>query len=119
MAFVGESARFRRMKCTRNAFLSLIASLTILAAAPAQKKYDTGVTDNEIRIGNIAAYTGWGKEYGAVAHAEAAYFQMISDRGGIKGRKINFISLDNGSEVAKTLDLAKQLVEKDQVLLIF
>jgi branched-chain amino acid transport system substrate-binding protein len=61
----------------------------------------------------------WRKEYGAIARAEAAYFQMINDRGGINGRKINFISLDNGSGVAKTLDLAKQLVEKDQVLLIF
>lgn len=93
-----------------NAFLSLIAGLTILAAAPAQKTYDPGATDNEIKIGNIAAYTGWGKEYGAIARAEAAYFQMINDRGGVNGRKINFISLDNGSEVE---------VEKDQVLLIF
>lgn len=93
-----------------NAFLSLIAGLTILAAAPAKKTYDPGATDNEIKIGNIAAYTGWGKEYGAIARAEAAYFQMINDRGGVNGRKINFISLDNGSEVE---------VEKDQVLLIF
>ena len=107
------------MKCTRSAFLILIASLMILAAASAQKKYDPGATDSEIKIGNIAAYTGWGKEYGAIARAEAAYFQMINDRGGVSGRKINFISLDNGSEVAKTLDLAQQLVEKDQVLLIF
>lgn len=107
------------MKCARNAFLSLIAGLTILAAAPAQKKYDPGATDNEIKIGNIAAYTGWGKEYGAIARAEAAYFQMINDRGGVNGRKITFISLDNGSEVPKSHDLAKQLVEKDQVLLIF
>ena len=107
------------MKCARNAFLSLIASLTILAAARAQKKYDPGATDSEIKIGNIAAYTGWGKEYGAIARAEAAYFQMINDRGGVNGRKISFISLDNGSEVAKTLDVAKQLVERDQVLLIF
>jgi branched-chain amino acid transport system substrate-binding protein len=97
----------------------LIAGLTILAAAPAQKKYDPGATDNEIKIGNIAAYSGWGKEYGAIARAEAAYFQMINERGGVNGRKINFISLDNSSEVAKSLDLTKQLVEKDQVLLIF
>jgi ABC-type branched-subunit amino acid transport system substrate-binding protein len=87
----------------------LIAGLTILAAAPAQKKYDPGATDNEIKIGNIAAYSGWGKEYGAIARAEAAYFQMINERGGVNGRKINFISLDNSSEVAKALDLAKRL----------
>jgi branched-chain amino acid transport system substrate-binding protein len=96
----------------------IVVALIIVPLVSAQKKYDPGATDSEIKIGNIAAYSGWGKEYGAIARAEAAYFQMINDRGGINGRKINFISLDSGSEVAKTLDLAKQLVEKDQVLLI-
>ena len=70
MVFAGKSAEVHRVKCTRNAFLSLIVSLTILAAAPAQKKYDPGATDTEIKIGNIAAYTGWGKEYGAIARAK-------------------------------------------------
>jgi len=54
----------------------LLASVT-LVPAPAQKTYDPGVTDNEIKIGNITTYTGWAKEYGAVGRAEAAYFQMI------------------------------------------
>jgi len=96
----------------------LLASVT-LVPAPAQKTYDPGVTDNEIKIGNIMTYTGWAKEYGAVGRAEAAYFQMINDRGGIRGRKINFISVDDGSETAKSLDLARKLVEQDGVLLIF
>jgi branched-chain amino acid transport system substrate-binding protein len=97
----------------------LLVILMSVPAAMAQKAYDPGATDTEIKVGNIAAYTGWGKEYGAIASAEAAYFQMINDRGGINGRKINFISVDNGSEVAKNIDLAHQLVEQDGVLLVF
>jgi branched-chain amino acid transport system substrate-binding protein len=96
----------------------VLASVT-LAPALAQKTYDPGVTDHEIKIGNIMTYTGWAKEYGAVGRAEAAYFQMINDRGGIGGRKIDFISVDDGSEPGKAVDLARKLVEEDGVLLIF
>jgi branched-chain amino acid transport system substrate-binding protein len=102
-----------------------IALVMIFAAAGAaprvwsQKAYDPGASDTEIKIGNIAPYTGWGNEYAAVARAEAAYFQMINDRGGINGRKINFISLDSASEPSNALPLARKLVEEDKVLLIF
>ena len=102
--------------------LSAIASLGIvIVAAPtmAQKSYDPGASDAEIKIGNIAPYTGWGNEYASIARAEAAYFQMINERGGINGRRINFISVDNASEPSKSIDLARQLVEEDRVLLIF
>lgn len=102
--------------------LSAIGSLAAVmtaASATAQKSYDPGASDTEIKIGNIAPYTGWGKEYAAIARAEAAYFQMINDRGGVNGRKINFISVDNASEVPKSVDLARELVEEDKVLLIF
>lgn len=84
-------------------------ALTVSAAAAA----------GEIRIGNIAPYTGASQEYGAVAHAEAAYFRMINERGGINGRSINFISVDDGSDPAKALELARRLVEQDQVLALF
>jgi branched-chain amino acid transport system substrate-binding protein len=96
----------------------LLASVT---AAPtlAQKKYDVGATDSEIKIGNVVPYTGLFKEYGAMARAEAAYFQMINDRGGIHGRRINFISLDSESDAGKSADLARKLVEQEGVLLIF
>jgi branched-chain amino acid transport system substrate-binding protein len=99
-----------------------IASLAAAIAAPsatAQKSYDPGATDGEIKIGNIAPYTGWANPYAAVARAEAAYFQMINDRGGINGRKISFLSVDNASDPAQTSALASKLVEQDQVLLIF
>jgi ABC-type branched-subunit amino acid transport system substrate-binding protein len=106
-------------------FVSRVLAIALLVAAisagsaTAQKSYDPGATDTEIKIGNIAPYTSWGNQYGAVARAEAAYFQMINDRGGINGRKITFITVDNASDPTKSLDLATKLVEHDQVLLIF
>ena len=98
-----------------------IAAVVALAAgtAAAQKLYDPGASDTEIKVGNISSYTGVFAEYGAVARAEAAYFKMINDRGGIRGRKINFVSVDDGSDARKSPELARGLVERDQVLLIF
>jgi branched-chain amino acid transport system substrate-binding protein len=96
------------------------AALIVFAlatSAAAQKKYDPGATDTEIKIGNIMPYTGAFSEYGATGRAEAAYFQMINDQGGVNGRKIHFISLDSGSDTSKAIALAHQLVEQDQVLL--
>jgi branched-chain amino acid transport system substrate-binding protein len=100
---------------------AVVLGAAVMTATPlaAQKSYDAGASDTEIKIGNIAPYTGWGREYATVARAEAAYFQMINDRGGISGRKINFDSVDDGSEVAKSAELARKLVEDDKVLLIF
>jgi branched-chain amino acid transport system substrate-binding protein len=96
----------------------LASSLTAAQAAP-QKTIDPGVSEHEIKIGNITSYTGPAREFGAIGRAEAAYFQMINDRGGIRGRKINFISLDNGSDNGKSAELARKLVEEDGVLLLF
>jgi branched-chain amino acid transport system substrate-binding protein len=97
------------------------AALFVLAFAAeravAQKKYDPGATDSEIKIGNIMPYSGAFSEYGAIGRAEAAYFHMINDKGGVNGRKINFISVDSGSDSSKYVALAHQLVEEDQVLL--
>ncbi len=100
--------------------LAASAFATALAAAPAaaEKKYDPGATDTEIKIGNIVPYTGPYSEYGAEGRAEAACFRMINDRGGINGRKITFISVDGGT-AGKAVALARKLVEEDGVLLIF
>src|SRR5579863_4337998 len=87
------------------ALFALLALLTVGFAA-AQKAYDDGASDTEIKIGNIAPYTGWGKEYAAIAKAEAAYFQMVNDHGGVNGRKIVFLSEDNTSDLTKTTELA-------------
>jgi branched-chain amino acid transport system substrate-binding protein len=114
----------RRTKVRVNAYFILISAALLLAGGimakpPAPQKPSPGVTEKEIKIGNITSYTGAAREYGAIGRAEAAYFQMINDRGGINGRKIDFISVDNGSEPGKAADLARKLVEEDGVLLIF
>jgi branched-chain amino acid transport system substrate-binding protein len=93
------------------------AALFVFTLPAAQKKYDPGATDTEIKIGNIMPYTGAFSEYGSTGSAEAAYFQMINDQGGINGRKIKFITVDSSSDTAKSMALAHQLVEQDQVLL--
>ena len=101
-------------------FAATVFGIVLFATpAAAQKKYDPGATDTEIKIGNISPYTGMFSEYGAEGRAEAAYFQMINERGGINGRKINFVSVDDGSEANKSVELAHKLVEQDGVLLIF
>jgi branched-chain amino acid transport system substrate-binding protein len=93
----------------------LLLAITSLHAL-AQPRYDPGATDTEIKIGNIMPYTGGFSEYGATGRAEAAYFRMINDAGGINTRKINFISLDSGSDTDRAVALAHQLVEQDRVL---
>ncbi len=99
------------------------AALVILSAssnaALAQKKYDVGATDTEIKIGNIMPYSGPVSAYGVIGKTEAAYFNKINAEGGINGRKINFISYDDAYSPPKTVEQARKLVESDEVLLIF
>ncbi|MVT64988.1 ABC transporter substrate-binding protein [Bradyrhizobium pachyrhizi] len=89
------------------------------SAALAQKKYDTGASDTEIKIGNIMPYSGPASAYGVIGRTEAAYFKKINDAGGINGRKINFISYDDAYSPPKAVEQARKLVESDEVLLIF
>ncbi len=97
--------------------LGLLAATT--SGALAQKKYDTGATDTEIKIGNIMPYSGPASAYGIIGKTEAAYFKKINDDGGINGRKINFISYDDAYSPPKTVEQARKLVESDEVLFIF
>ena len=90
-----------------------------LPAAVAQKKYDPGASDTEIKIGQTMPYSGPASAYGALGKAEAAYFKKINDEGGINGRKIVFISLDDGYSPPKTVEATRRLVEQDEVLLMF
>src|SRR5437868_13569167 len=87
--------------------------------AAAEKKYDPGVTDSEIKIGNIMPYSGPLSAYALIGKVEAAYFNKINAEGGINGRKINFISYDDGFSPPKAVEQARKLVESDEVLLIF
>jgi len=95
--------------------------LAALAAAPAaaQKKYDTGATDTEIKIGNITPYSGPASAYGTIGKTIAAYLNKVNAEGGINGRKINFISYDDAYSPPKAVEQARKLVESDEVLLIF
>jgi branched-chain amino acid transport system substrate-binding protein len=102
----------------------MIAAATVVVAlagtpSAAQKKYGPGVTDSEIKIGNIMPYSGPASAYGEIGKAEAAYFRKINEEGGVNGRKINFISYDDAYSPPKTVEQARKLVESDEVLLIF
>src|SRR5919202_2530807 len=101
----------------------LSTALVVVAAsssgALAQKKYDTGATDSEIKIGNIMPYSGPASAYGVIGKTEEAYFRKINAEGGINGRKINFISYDDAYSPPKAVEQARKLVESDEVLLIF
>ncbi len=102
-------------------FSSSAALVFLVATSPvqAQKKYDPGASDAEVRIGNIMPYSGPASAYGTIGKVEAAYFRKINDEGGINGRKINFISVDDGYSPPKAVEMARRLVEQDEVLLIF
>jgi branched-chain amino acid transport system substrate-binding protein len=87
--------------------------------ALAQKKYDSGASDTEIKIGNIMPYSGPASAYGVIGKTEAAYFNKINAEGGINGRKINFITYDDGYSPPKAVEQARKLVESDEVLVVF
>ena len=98
--------------------LAASVSVALTGSAFAQKKYDTGATDKEIKIGNIMPYSGPASAYGVIGTIEAAYFKMINDQGGINGRKINFITYDDGYSPPKAVEQARKLVESDEVLFL-
>jgi branched-chain amino acid transport system substrate-binding protein len=93
-------------------------SAALGSTAFAQKKYDTGASDTEIKIGNIMPYSGPASAYGVIGKMEEAYFKMINDQGGINGRKINYITYDDGYSPPKAVEQARKLVESDEVLFI-
>ena len=99
-----------------------IAGITALAVggpALAQKKYDPGASDKEIVIGGISPYSGPASAYGTIGKSISAYFDKVNAEGGVNGRKLKFISLDDGYNPAKTVEQARKLVEQEEVLLVF
>ncbi len=97
--------------------------LTVLAAVPlssqAEKKYGPGVTDTEIKIGQTMPYSGPLSAFGTIGRAQTAYFEMINSKGGVNGRKVTLLSLDDGYSPPKTIEQTRKLVESDEVLLLF
>ena len=98
--------------------LGLVAVLAG-ATALAEKKYDPGASDTQIKLGQTMPYSGPVSAYGAIGKAELAYFQMINDQGGINGRKVNLISLDDAYSPPRTVEQVRKLVEEDLVLALF
>ena len=90
-----------------------------IGPAHAQKKYGPGASDTEIKIGNVNPYSGPASAYGSIGKGIDAYFRMVNDQGGINGRKINFITLDDAYSPPRTVEQVRRLVEQDQVLLVF
>jgi len=98
---------------------SALAATLIASPALAQKTYDEGATDTEIKIGNTNPYSGNASAYGTIGKAIDAYFKMVNEQGGINGRKVNFISYDDGYAPPKTVEMVRKLVEEDKVLFVF
>src|SRR5438309_9556396 len=90
-----------------------------VSPAAAQKKYDTGASDTEIKVGNTMPYSGPASAYGVIGKTITAYFNKVNAEGGINGHRINFISYDDAYNPQKTVELTRKLVEEDKVLLIF
>ena len=107
------------MKTTLFSLAALTAALMLSLPAAAEKKYSPGASDTEIKIGQTMPYSGPASAYGTIGKAGAAYFAMINEQGGVNGRKINLISLDDGFNPTKTVEQARKLVEQDEVLLLF
>ncbi len=98
---------------------TLAGVVAFAAPAFAQKKYDSGATDTEVKIGHTNPYSGPASAYGQVGKTQAAYFRMINDNGGVNGRKINFISYDDAYNPPKAVEQTRKLVESDEVLFLF
>jgi branched-chain amino acid transport system substrate-binding protein len=99
--------------------VATLSAMLISSPVLAQKKYDTGANDKEIKIGGISPYSGPASAYGAIGKAIGAYFDKVNAEGGVNGRKLKWISLDDGYNPAKTVEQARKLVEEEEVLFIF
>jgi len=110
------------MRTNRRTFLAGVSAATALSTsrlAFGEKKYDTGATDTEIKIGHTNPYSGPASSYSSIGKLHQAYWKMVNETGGINGRKINFISYDDGYSPPKTVEMIRKLVEEDQVFACF
>ena len=110
------------MKTTMKSFVAgaaFTAAVLIAADAHAQKKYDPGASDTEIKLGQTVPHSGPGSLYGVLGRVATAYFEMINEKGGINGRKIKMLSLDDSYSAPKTVEATRRLVEQEEVLALF
>src|SRR5205823_1258387 len=109
------------MHLNKRMLLASMAGFAVAVASPAlaQKKYDPGASDTEIKIGNTNPYSGPASAYGTIGKTIEAYFKKVNAEGGINGRKLTFVTYDDGYSPPKTVEQARKLVESDEVLLLF
>ena len=110
------------MKTNRRTFVAGVSAAAVLSGsrvAYAQKKYDDGATDKEIKIGHTNPYSGPASAYAAIGKTIDTYFKSVNEAGGVNGRKIKFISLDDGYSPPKTVELVRQMVEQDKIFALF
>src|SRR5689334_13384752 len=110
------------VKTNRRTFIGGISSAAIVSAssmALGQKKYDTGASDTEIKIGHTNPYSGPASSYSIIGKLHQAYWKAVNEAGGINGRKITFISYDDGYQPPKTVEMIRKLLEEDQVVACF
>ncbi len=110
------------MNTNRRGFLGGVSTAAVLSAsgvALAQKKYDDGASDTEIKLGHCCPYSGPASAYGVIGKLHQAFWKAVNDAGGINGRKVNFITLDDGYSPPKTVEVVRQLVEQEKVLLLY
>jgi branched-chain amino acid transport system substrate-binding protein len=110
------------LKTNRRGFIGGVSAAAVVSAtgvASAQKKYDDGASDKEIRIGHFCPYSGPLSAYGVIGQAHQVFWKMVNETGGINGRKVNFISLDDGYQPPKSVEVTRQLVEQEKVLCLF
>jgi len=110
------------VRTSRRGFVGGVSALALASgstSALAQKKYDDGVTDTEIKIGNTNPYSGPASAYAAIAKTIDTYFKVVNEAGGVNGRKVKFISLDDGYNPSKTVEMVRQLVEQDKIFALF
>jgi len=108
----------RRDFCA-TAIATILASASTSSVKAAEKKYDTGASDTEIKLGQTVPHSGPGSLYGVIGRVGEAYFQMLNDKGGINGRKIRFLTLDDAYSAPKCVEATRRLVEQEEVLALF
>src|SRR5258708_2524610 len=127
-AMVGATCVDRQSKANPREVTMRYSSLTIavgvmlmasMQSSLAEKKYGPGVSDTEIKLGQTMPYSGPASAFSILGRMELAYFKMINSQGGVNGRKINLISLDDGYSPPKTVEQTRKLVEDEQVLALF
>src|SRR6476469_6825556 len=114
----GVQSGAKREEAIVKTSLGIVAALIAVSIAPAAAE-ERGITATEIKLGQTMPYSGPVSAFSPLGKGEVGYFKMINDNGGVNGRKINFISLDDGYVPPKTVELVRQLVEREQVLLMF